>query len=108
MGLDPQLREMLNQEVALYPRAGNNAYGQAAWDAKVTLTARVEASSRLVRDSDGNLIGSTVTIFTVDPPSRPRLHDEVVLPDGRRLTVTGVESMPDENGDEYYVAVYAS
>jgi len=107
MSLDPQLREMLNQEVMLLPRAGNNAYGQPAFDATVTLTARVEASSRLVRDAQGNLIGSTVTIFTVDPPRRPRLNDSVELPDGRRLTVTGVEAMPDEKGNEYYLAVYA-
>jgi hypothetical protein len=105
MSLDPELRAMFNQEVTLRRRAGTDAYGQPAWDEPVLFRARVETSHRLIRDSQGNLITVTATVFTADAPEIKHT-DRLVLPSGRSTEVIGVDSMPDENGEEYYLAVY--
>jgi hypothetical protein len=106
MSLDPQLRAMFNQEVTLRRRAGTDAYGQAVWEEPEVFSARVETSHRLIRDTQGNLVTATATIFTSDAP--PIRHsDRLLLPNGRSVEVVGVDSIPDEDGTEYFLAVYA-
>lgn len=103
MSLDPELRELMNQTIELHPRAGSNAYQQPAWDSPISLRGRVEGKSRLVRDSYGNLITASAVVYLESAQAKE--GDEVSLPDGRRLSVLGIEPMPDEEGEDYYLAL---
>ncbi|MGE5619538.1 MAG: hypothetical protein ACM3US_09810 [Sphingomonadaceae bacterium] len=102
MGIDPELLALMTETVAIEPRTGVNAYGEALYGAAVQYKARIVGRIRRVTDSAGSERVSTKTI-TLGAAAVVSPFDRLTLPDGSRPVILAVGSYPDESGAHHTV-----
>lgn len=71
---------LLNQTLEIFPKSGNDAYGNQELGAGVSVSARIEAVAEEVIDSEGKQRVARSRIF-LEPTVSISVEDKVLLPD---------------------------
>lgn len=85
--------------------AGPDAYGQRSYAAPVARKARIDYSTRLVRDLLGEEVVSTTQVYIATEAAMGVL-DRFTLPDGSMPPPLRVDRLADVNGVYWCAAVY--
>jgi len=80
----------LKQSITLERRSGSNDYGESTYAAGVTLSARVEQRTQLVRNSEGEQVVSQARVF-LPAGSDCNPHDKITY-SGQTYHVLAVDS----------------
>lgn len=92
--------DLMHDTVLVALRTGINEYGEATYGADASVTARVAARIRMVRDHKGNERVSTGTVWLAEATGIEPV-DRITLPDGTQPEILAVGRVADETGAVY-------
>lgn len=105
MTIDYDLLETMTDYVTVEPKVDQDAYTKPVYgERSEPIRCRIDGQQKLVRDTQGRTVVSTLTIIA----SRPvdiKVGDRVTLGDGTQPPVLAIDQMPDERG-AYYTVIY--
>jgi hypothetical protein len=104
MAIDPDLLELMTEEVTIEPYAARTGRGIVSYGAGTAYQCRIVGKRRMVRDAEGAEIVSTRTIYLGSAPG-VTVQDRLTLPNGDQPVILSVASTPDEDGT-YYETIY--
>lgn len=94
----------MNQTVKIAPFSARTAEGRDTYGSDVTVAARVQPYTRMMRRSDGEELKPSAKIF-VEASVSVGLHDQVTLPDGTKLPVLEVSTSYGAYGPSHKVVI---
>jgi hypothetical protein len=92
--------DMMVQTIQWERRTGTDEYGAPLYGASTTLTCRVVDKERMTRNTAGQEMVSTVTIYILGAPGI-EMEDRITLDDGRQPPIIAVRTFPDETGPHH-------
>ena len=108
-------RDLMRQTVSLETHAGVDSYGQSSYEAGQDYRARVVGKVRMVRNWQGQEVGSSHTVYLASNPG-VTVKDRLTLSTGdagsteatvRQPAILSVGNFPDERGRHHTVLFLA-
>lgn len=106
MPLDPNLVDLMVEEVVLEPATGLDKFNNFIYGDPVTVRCKIVRMNVRALERDGRELTSTVQVFLADPDMTVTANDRMTLPDGSRPAIVDVRSAYDESGP-YYLEIRA-
>jgi hypothetical protein len=87
------------------PQTGVDGYGQRLYGSVVSLPSRIDHSTRLVRDAQGEeRVSSTQVYLATHEPIG--VLDRITLPDGTTPLLLRVDRLADHQGEKWLCVLY--
>lgn len=105
MTLEYDFAELFPHTITLESYAGVDGYSKPRYGSPTSYTARVEYKARLVKDSRGNEVVSSATVYLMIVPPGLSDKDRITLPDGKKPVIITVEIQADTSAN-YFAIIY--
>lgn len=102
--LDPELVDMYESTVTIYPAGARRDDGKVAMGTGVEAVAHVEEGAKRITGSDGSMIDTVATVYLQDDTTAAE-GSQVLLPSGRTGIVKMIDRTRSSDGVEVVLRV---
>lgn len=106
MPIEPDLIELMLDEVTLEPWTGKDRYANPVFGSPRTAKCRIEHNTRRIISVEGHEKVSSAQVTLADPTLPISTKDRLTLPDGSQPAILKIAAAKDEVGP-YYLQVFA-